>query len=69
MGSLVSAVSDNFYMESFEEQTITTSSYKPRIWKRYVHDTFMILDRGSVDDFLQHINNQQPSIHFTLETE
>ena len=46
-----------------------TSSYKPTIWKRYVDDTFTILDRGNVDDFLQHLNNQQPSIRFTMETE
>ena len=56
-------------MESFEEQAITTSSYEPRIWKRYVDDTFTILDRENVDDFLQHLNNQQPSIRFTMETE
>ena len=59
----------NLYMESFEEQAITTSSYEPRIWKRYVDDTFTILDRENVDDFLQHLNNQQPSIRFTMETE
>ena len=44
-------------------------SYEPRIWKRYVDDTFTILDRENVDDFLQHLNNQQPSIRFTMETE
>ena len=32
-------------------------------------DTFTILDRENVDDFLQHLNNQQPSIRFTTETE
>ena len=48
---------------------IATSSYEPRIWKRYVDDTFTILDRENVDDFLQHLNNQQPSIRFTMETE
>ncbi|XP_078357458.1 uncharacterized protein LOC144642366 [Oculina patagonica] len=69
MGSPVSAVVANLYMESFEEQAITSSSYKPKIWKRYVDDTFTILDRGSVDSFLQHLNNQQPSIRFTMETE
>ena len=69
MGSPVSAVIANLYMENFEEQAITTSSYEPRIWKRYVDDTFTILDRENVDDFLQHLNNQQPSIRFTMETE
>ena len=34
--------------------------------KRYVYDTFTILDRKSVDDFLQHLNNQQPSFRFTI---
>ena len=69
MGSPVSAVIANLYMESFEEQAITTSSYEPRIWKGYVDDTFIILDRENVDDFLQYLNNQQPSIRFTMETE
>ena len=50
MGSPVSAVIANLYMESFEEQAITTSSYEPRIWKRYVNDTFTILDRKNVED-------------------
>ncbi|XP_078372758.1 uncharacterized protein LOC144656411 [Oculina patagonica] len=69
MGSPVSAVIANLYMESFEEQAIASSSYKPKIWKRYVDDTFTILDRENVDSFLQHLNNQQPSIRFTMETE
>ncbi|XP_068678522.1 uncharacterized protein [Montipora foliosa] len=65
MGSPVSAVITNLYMESFEQQAITTLFYKPKIWKRYVDYTFTIL----VDSFLQHLNNQQPSIRFTMETE
>ena len=54
-------------MESFEEKAITTSTYEPRIWKRYVDDACTILDRENVDDFLQHLNNPQPSIRFTME--
>ena len=69
MGSPVSTVIANLYMESFKQQAITTSAYKPRIWKRYVDDTFTILDRRNVDSLLQHLNNMQPPIRFTMETE
>ncbi|KAL9972374.1 hypothetical protein ACROYT_G018660 [Oculina patagonica] len=68
MRSLVSAVIGNLYMESCEEQAITSLSYKPKIWKRYVDDTFTILDRENVDSFLQHLNLQPLSIRFTMET-
>ena len=55
MGSPVSAVIANLRIVSLS--------------KRYVDDTFTILDHGNVDSFLPHLNNQQPSIHFTMETE
>ena len=42
---------------------------KPKIWRRYVDDTFTILDRDRVDVFLQHLHSQQPSIRFTMEIE
>ena len=58
MGSPVTAVIANLYMESFQQQTIIcTSSYKPRIWKRRPH-----LRR-------QYLKNQQSSIRITMETE
>ena len=69
MGSPVSAVIASLYMERFEEKAITTPSYGPRIWERYVDDTSTILDPENLDDFLQHLNNQQPSIRLTMEKE
>jgi len=66
MGSPVSAVISNLYMEDFEERAIATASYKPRIWKRYVDDTFKILGKDYVDGFLQHLNGQQ-LFRFTME--
>ena len=69
MGSLVSTVIANLYMEAFEEQAIESAPYKPKIWKHYIDDTFTILDRGNVDSFLHHLNSQQPTIRFTMETE
>ena len=69
MGSPVSAVTANLYMEMFEEKAIESAPCKPKIWKRYVEDTFTILDRDRVDSFLQHLNSQQPNIRFTMEAE
>ena len=43
MGSLVSAVIVNLYMEVFEEQATESVPYKPNIWKGYVDDTFAIM--------------------------
>ena len=49
MGSQVSAI---LCVESFKQQVLSTSSYKPRIWKRFVDDTFTILECRNVDGFL-----------------
>jgi len=69
MGSAVSAVIANLYMEIFEEQVVESARCKSKIWKCYVDVTFTILDRNRVDIFLQHLNSQQPSIRFTMEIE
>ena len=57
MGSPLSAVIANLYMEEFEERAIATATFKPYIWKRYVNDTFTILGRDYVDGFLQQLNS------------
>ena len=69
MGSPVSAVIANLYMEEFEERAIATAAYKPKIWKRYVDDTFTVLGKDYEVGFLQHLNSQQPTIRFTMEIE
>lgn len=53
IGSSAPAVIVSLYMESFKDQAVT-SSYKPRIWKRYVAETFTILAFDSVESFLKH---------------
>ena len=69
MGSPVSAVVANLYMEHFEQIALGTAKNRPRIWKRYVDDTFCIVKAGEVDELLSHINSIRPSIKFTVKVE
>ena len=66
-GLLVSPVVANLCMEDFEHRALTSSVSPPRLWKRFVDDTFVILLQSQKEDFLQHINSVDPSIKFTTE--
>ena len=43
------------------------SGLSPRLWYRYVDDTFVIQEKIHKQDFLQHINSVGPAIQFTVE--
>ena len=67
MGSPVSPVLANLYMESFEDRALSSAVNPPRWWKRFVDDTFVILKKDHKEEFLLHINSVDPSIQFTKE--
>ena len=67
MGSPVSPVDANIYMEMFEDQALSSAQNRPRTWKRYVDDTFCIMEKRHVKAFLVHLNSLRPSIQFTME--
>ncbi|XP_038066508.1 uncharacterized protein LOC119736566 [Patiria miniata] len=71
MGSPISPVLANIFMEDFEQKTLATAQFQPKLWLRYVDDTFIIWPHGpdKLDGFLRHLNQQHPSIQFTMETE
>ena len=69
MGSPVSAVVANLYMEFFEELALESAPSRPRLWKWYVDDTCYILKTGDVDRFLNHLNSLRPTIIFAMELE
>ena len=69
MGSPVSAVVVNLCVEFFEELALETAPTRPRLWKRYVDDTFCILRKGSTEELLHHLNGVRPTIKFTVEQE
>ena len=67
MGSPISPIVANLFMEDFEVQAIVTSPSPPVLWKRYVDDTFTIIQKQRKYSFLEHLNTINPSIKFTSE--
>ena len=68
MGSPVSAVVANLYMEFCKELAMETALTRPSLWKRYVDDTFCIPRKGSTEE-LHHLNGVRWTIRFTVEQE
>ena len=56
MGSPVSAVVANLYIEFSEELALRTAPARPCIWEHYVDDTFTLVKKGDVDELLVHLN-------------
>ena len=56
MGRPVSPVVANLCMEIIEKTAITASSTPPKIWKRYVDDSFVIIKKHSVASFHDTLN-------------
>ena len=69
MGSLVSPVVANIFMEHIEEQAIRSSPHPIRFWRRYVDDTFCFLSKSSIEEVQKHLNSVSPAIQFTVEQE
>ena len=65
MGSPNSPIIANLFMENFEEKAISTAPHPPYFWKKYVDDTFTILESSHRRTFLDHINSIDQHIQFT----
>ena len=70
MGSPVSPIVCNLYMEDYEESALATAPYPPRIWKRYADDTITVNKREYSQDNCDHHNLVDPEhIKWTSEAE
>ncbi len=71
MGSPLSPIIANLFMEHLEEEAIQSAPFQPAVWTRYVDDTFVIWQHGEEElaRFHQHLNQQSPNIQFTMERE
>ena len=66
MGSLISPLIANIFMEEFEVKALSFTP-TPSLWLRFVDDTFVINRAEHSQAPLQHINSQDPLIQFTVE--
>ena len=58
MGSPVSPIVANLYMEWLEQEAVATAplTCQPRLWKRYVDDVLEIIKKGAAEDLTTHLN-------------
>ena len=62
MGSQVSSIVANLYMEYLEQKALSNALNPPRFWHRFVDDTIVIHKEVNKQGFLQHINSVDPAI-------
>ena len=67
MGSPISPIVANLFMEDLEKKALATAPTPSTLWKRFVDDTFIIIQKTEKDNFLQHLNTIDENIHFKCE--
>ena len=67
IGASTSGPAAELFMEKLEIRALATFIAPPKIWLRYVDDTFTKLKRIFINSFLQHLNSQHPRLKFTTE--
>ena len=69
IGSCISPVLSNVFMEHVEQLAISIFPTLPILWCRYVDDTFCMLDKSQTETFHQHLNSVCKHIQLTKEEE
>ena len=69
MGSPVSVVVAEIVMQNIEEQALATYSGTLPLWLCYVDDTITAAHENKIDEFHEHLNEQNANIQFTKEIE
>ena len=69
MGSPISVVLAELFMQKLEEDIFLNAPYQPIFWKRYLDDIITVLPRDLIHVFLDYINSVNEHITFTVETE
>ncbi|BHF64967.1 hypothetical protein SprV_0200797600 [Sparganum proliferum] len=67
MGSPISSLVAELVLQELEK--VAFSHYKHTFWRRYVDDTFVIIEKDKLSGFQDLLNNIFPDIQFTSEEE
>ena len=71
MGSQLSPIVANLFMEKLENKALESYPLKPKFWIRFVDDTNVNWPHGDEElkTFLDHLNSISKDIQFTMEGE
>jgi hypothetical protein len=71
MGSPISPIAADIYLDKFEREALEKAEKKPKMWRRYVDDILAVWQHGEeeIQKILLHLNAQEPKIQFTIEME
>ena len=58
IGSPISPVVSDIYVENFERAMVSFMGIPPRVWWRYVDDTFVIIKELMRESFFSHISRE-----------
>nr|VZI18681.1 unnamed protein product [Spirometra erinaceieuropaei] len=67
MGSPISGFIAEAVLQRLE--SLVFQHHKPKLWARYVDDTFVVIDQDQLLTFKEHLNAVFPDIQFTMEEE
>ena len=67
MGSPISPLTANLFMEEFEVKALSTAPYAPCLWLRFVDGFYVIQKAEHSQQLLDHISTQDPLKQFTME--
>ena len=67
MGSPISPIIANMFMEMFEIKALATAPNPSCFWGWYADDTGRVQKKHHVQGLYEHINSQHESIAFTVE--
>ena len=69
MGGPASSVVAEIFMQSHDKRALSTFLSPPKVYERFVDDTFCIIKRDDIQKFHEHINSLEIKIKFTIEEE